>query len=80
MTSLDYEAEGSPSSVTSLLSNMIGSRLSSLNFENLNSERLANKNGSFEQEGFANIKNKGTSYADLVNTSRIPSRVFLVRK
>lgn len=38
MTSLDYEAEGSPSSVSVLLSNMISSRLSSLNFENLNSE------------------------------------------
>lgn len=74
MTSLDYEAEGSPSSVTVLLSNMIGSRLSSLNFENLNSERLANKNGSLNREDFANIK-IGTSYADLVNTVGIPSRV-----
>ena len=74
MTSLDYEAEGSPSSVTVLLSNMIGSRLSSLNFENLNSERLANKNGSLNREDFANIK-IGTSYSDLVNTVGIPSRV-----
>ena len=74
MTSLDYEAEGSPSSVTVLLSNMIGSRLSSLNFENLNSERLANKNGSLNREDFANIK-IGTSYSELVNTVGIPSRV-----
>lgn len=74
MTSLDYEAEGSPSSVTVLLSNMIGSRLSSLNFENLNSERLANKNGSLNREDFANIK-IGTSYSDLVNTVGIPSSV-----
>ena len=74
MTSLDYEAEGSPSSVSVLLSNMIGSRLSSLNFENLNSERLANKNGSLNREDFANIK-IGTSYSDLVNTVGIPSRV-----
>ena len=74
MTQLDYQSEGSPSSVTVLLSNMIGSRLSSLNFENLNSERLANKNGSLNREDFANIK-IGTSYADLVNTVGIPSRV-----
>ena len=74
MTSLDYEAEGSPSSVSVLLSNMISSRLSSLNFENINSERLANKNGSLNREDFANIK-IGTSYADLVNTVGIPSRV-----
>ena len=74
MTSLDYEAEGSPSSVSVLLSNMISSRLSSLNFENLNSERLANKNGSLNRENFTNIK-IGTSYADLVNTVGIPSRV-----
>ena len=74
MTSLDYEAEGSPSSVSVLLSNMISSRLSSLNFENINSERLANKNGSLNREDFANIK-RGTSYADLVNTVGIPSRV-----
>ena len=74
MTSLDYEAEGSPSSVSVLLSNMISSRLFSLNFENLNSERLANKNGSLNREDFANIK-IGTSYADLVNTVGIPSRV-----
>ena len=74
MTSLDYEAEGSPSSVSVLLSNMISSRLSSLNFENLNSERLANKNGSLNREDFANIK-IGISYADLVNTVGIPSRV-----
>ena len=74
MTQLDYQSEGSPSSVTVLLSNMIGSRLSSLNFENLNSERLANKNGSLNREDFANIK-IGTSYSDLVNTVGIPSRV-----
>ena len=74
MTSLDYEAEGSPSSVSVLLSNMISSRLSSLNFENLNSERLANKNGSLNREDFANIK-VGTSYSDLVDTVGIPSRV-----
>ena len=74
MTSLDYEAEGSPSSVSVLLSNIIGSRLSSLNFENLNSERLANKNGGLNREGFANIK-IGTSYSELVNTVGIPSRV-----
>ena len=74
MTSLDYEVEGSPSSVSVLLSNMISNRLSSLNFENLNSERLANKNGSLNREDFANIK-IGTSYADLVNTVGIPSRV-----
>ena len=74
MTSLDYEVEGSPSSVSVLLSNMISSRLSSLNFENLNSERLANKNGSLNRENFANIK-IGTSYSDLVNTVGIPSRV-----
>ena len=74
MTSLDYEAEGSPSSVTVLLSNIVGDRLSSLDFENLNSERLANKNGSLNREDFANIK-IGTSYADLVNTVGIPSRV-----
>ena len=74
MTSLDYEAEGSPSSVSVLLSNIISSRLSSLNFENLNSERLANKNGSLNREDFANIK-IGTSYAELVNTVGIPSRV-----
>lgn len=74
MTSLDYEAEGSPSSVSVLLSNMIGNRLSSLNFENLNSEQLANKNGSLNREDFANIK-IGTSYSDLVNTVGIPNRV-----
>ena len=74
MTSLDYEAEVSPSSVTVLLSNMIGSRLSSLDFKNLNSERLANKNGSLNREDFANMK-IGTSYSDLVNTVGIPSRV-----
>ena len=74
MTSLDYEVEGSPSSVSVLLSNMISNRLSSLNFENLNSERLANKNGSLNREDFANIK-IGTSYSDLVNTVGIPSRV-----
>ena len=74
MTSLDYEVEGSPSSVSVLLSNMISSRLSSLNFENLNSERLANKNGSLNREDFANMK-IGTSYSDLVNTVGIPSSV-----
>ena len=74
MTSLDYEVEGSPSSVSVLLSNMISNRLSSLNFENLNSERLANKNGSLNREDFANMK-IGTSYSDLVNTVGIPSRV-----
>ena len=74
MTSLDYEAEGSPSSVSVLLSNMIGNRLSSLNFENLNSEQLANKNGSLNREDFASVK-IGTSYADLVNTVGIPNRV-----
>ena len=74
MTSLDYEVEGSPSSVSVLLSNMISSRLSSLNFENLNSERLANKNGSLNREDFANIT-VGTSYSDLVNTVGIPSSV-----
>ena len=42
MTQLDYQSEGSPSSVTVLLSNIVGDRLSSLDFENLNSERLAN--------------------------------------
>lgn len=77
MTSLDYEAEGSPSSVSVLLSNMISSRLSSLNFENLNSERLANKNGSLNREDFANIK-IGTSYSDLVNTVEFLA-VFLGR-
>ena len=74
MTSLDYEVEGSPSSVSVLLSNMISSRLSSLNFENLNSERLANKNGSLNREDFANMK-IGTSYSDLVNTVGTPSSV-----
>ena len=74
MTQLDYQSEGSPSSVTVLLSNIVGDRLSSLNFENLNSERLANKNGSLNREDFANIK-IGTSYSDLVNTVGIPSRV-----
>lgn len=74
MTQLDYQSEGSPSSVTVLLSNIGINRLSSLDFENLNSERLANKNGSLNREDFANIK-IGTSYADLVNTVGIPSRV-----
>ena len=63
-----------PSSVTVLLSNIGIDRLSSLDVENLNSERLANKNGSLNREDFANIK-IGTSYADLVNTVGIPSRV-----
>lgn len=74
MTKLEYQSEGSPSSVSVLLSNMISSRLSSLNFENLNSEQLANKNGSLNREDFASVK-IGTSYADLVNTVGIPSRV-----
>lgn len=63
-----------PSSVTVLLSNIGIDRLSSLDIENLNSERLANKNGSLNREDFANIK-IGTGYSDLVNTVRIPSRV-----
>ena len=63
-----------PSSVTVLLSNIGVDRLSSLDVENLNSERLANKNGSLNRENFANIR-IGTSYADLVNTVGIPSRV-----
>ena len=74
MTQLEYQSEGSPSSVTVLLTNIGVDRLSSLDFENLNSERLANKNGSLNREDFANIK-IGTSYADLVNTVGIPSRV-----
>ena len=74
MTQLDYQSEGSPSSVTVLLSNIVGDRLSSLDFENLNSERLANKNGSLNREDFASIK-IGTSYSDLVNPVGIPSRV-----
>lgn len=74
MTSLDYGSEGSPSSVTVLISNVVGNRLSSLDFENLNSDRLANKNGSLNKEDFDNIK-IGTSYPDLVNTVGIPSRV-----
>ena len=74
MTQLDYGSEGSPSSVTVLLSKIGVDRLSSLDFENLNSERLANKNGSLKKEDFANIK-IGTSYPDLVNTVGIPSSV-----
>lgn len=74
MTQLDYGSEGSPSSVTVLLSKIGVDRLSSLDFENLNSERLANKNGSLKKEDFANIK-IGTSYSDLVNTIGIPSSV-----
>ena len=74
MTQLDYGSEGSPSSVTVLLSKIGVDRLSSLDFENLNSERLANKNGSLNKEDFANIK-IGTSYPDLVNTVGIPSSV-----
>lgn len=74
MTQLEYQSEGSPSSVTVLLSKIGVDRLSSLDFKNLNSERLANKNGSLNREDFANIK-IGTSYADLVNTVGIPSRV-----
>ena len=49
MTSLDYGFEGSPSSVTVLISNVVGNRLSSLDFENLNSDRLANKNSSLNK-------------------------------
>ena len=74
MTQLDYGFEGSPSSVTVLLSKIGVDRLSSLDFENLNSDRLANKNGSLNKEDFANIK-IGTSYSDLVNTIGIPSSV-----
>lgn len=74
MTQLEYKTEGSPSSVTVLLSNVGVDRLSSLDFKNLNSERLANKNGSLNREDFANMK-IGTSYADLVNTVGIPNRV-----
>lgn len=74
MTQLDYGSEGSPSSVTVLLSKIGVDRLSSLDFENLNSERLANKNGSLKKEDFANIK-IGTSYSDLVNTVGIPNSV-----
>lgn len=74
MTQLDYGSEGSPSSVTVLLSKIGVDRLSSLDFENLNSDRLANKNGSLNKEDFANIK-IGTSYSDLVNTIGIPSSV-----
>lgn len=74
MTQLDYGSEGSPSSVTVLLSKIGVDRLSSLDFENLNSDRLANKNGSLKKEDFANIK-IGTSYSDLVNTVGIPSSV-----
>ena len=74
MTQLEYQSEGSPSSVTVLLSNIGVDRLSSLDFKNLNSERLANKNGSLNREDFANMK-IGTSYADLVNTVGIPSSV-----
>ena len=74
MTQLDYGSEGFPSSVTVLLSKIGVDRLSSLDFENLNSERLANKNGSLKKEDFANIK-IGTSYSDLVNTVGIPSSV-----
>ena len=74
MTQLEYQSEGSPSSVTVLLSNIGVDRLSSLDFKNLNSERLANKNGSLNRENFANMK-IGTSYSDLVNTVGIPSSV-----
>lgn len=74
MTQLDYGSEGSPSSVTVLLSKIGVDHLSSLDFENLNSERLANKNGSLNKEDFANIK-IGTSYPDLVNTVGIPSSI-----
>ena len=74
MTQLDYGSEGSPSSVTVLLSKIGVDRLSSLDFEKLNSDRLANKNGSLNKEDFANIT-VGTSYTDLVNTVGIPSSV-----
>lgn len=74
MTQLDYGSEGFPSSVTVLLSKIGVDRLSSLDFENLNSERLANKNGSLNKEDFANIT-VGTSYPDLVNTVGIPSSI-----
>ena len=74
MTQLEYQTEGSPSSVTVLLSKIGVDRLSSLDFKNLNSERLANKNGSLSREDFANMK-IGTSYSDLVNTVGIPSSV-----
>ena len=74
MTQLDYGSEGSPSSVTVLLSKIGVDHLSSLDFENLNSERLANKNGSLKKEDFANIK-IGTSYSDLVNTVGIPNSI-----
>ena len=63
-----------PSSVTVLLSKIGVDRLSSLDFENLNSDRLANKNGSLNKEDFANITVR-TSYTDLVNTVGIPSSV-----
>lgn len=63
-----------PSSVTVLLLNIGDDRLSSLDVENLNSERLTNKNGSLNREDFANMK-IGTSYSDLVNTVGIPSSV-----
>ncbi len=74
MTRLEYQSEGSPSSVTVLISNLVGNRLSSLDFESLNSDRLANKNGSLNKGDFAAIK-IGTSYRDLVNTVGIPHRV-----
>lgn len=74
MTQLEYQSEGSPSSVTVLLTNIGVDRLSSLDFKNLNSERFANKNGSLNREDFANMK-IGTSYSDLVNTVGIPSSV-----
>lgn len=74
MTQLEYQSEGSPSSVTVLLSKIGVDRLSSLDFKNLNSDRLANKNGSLNKEDFANMK-IGTSYSDLVNTVGIPSSV-----
>ena len=74
MTQLEYQSEGSPSSVTVLLSKIGVDRLSSLDFKNLNSERLANKNGSLNREDFANMK-IGTSYSDLVNTVGMPSSV-----
>ena len=74
MTQLEYQSEGSPSSVTVLLSKIGVDRLSSLDFENLNSDRLANKNGSLNKEDFANITVR-TSYTDLVNTVGIPSSV-----
>ena len=49
-------------------------RISLLSLKHLKSDRFANKNGSLMKDDFATIK-IGTSYADLVNTVGIPSRV-----